>query len=789
MYDFYFRKVIAMNPIVSFLPLVGNPSRAELHGFLSRLRDGKTDQILLYPRSGLDVEYMSEDWRRLCTDCIDFARENSMAVWLYDDFNWPSGSCMNRVAHADPNYVAKRFVFENGALRVEKMQIDEMNCTFEPFSVDLFNPDAVDCFITLTHEKYFEWFKKDFGKTIIGFFTDEPSFDYTVAREIFDPAHCRLPYYYGIEEKYQERFGENLRDRIIDYCNGNKCANFQLNYNRMLAERFRDTYVKKLFDWCREHSVSLTGHFYGDNSIYNSIQVTGDIFGCLDLMDLPGTDEIETHISPDTDLIFSQLKNIREHGASHGMAELFGLGPCSLPFARRNQMIWYTAMYGADHFFNISHYDIRGNTKKETFFSNYSPDSPDFFSAPALVASAKLASEYAGKEIDVTFSLRYPFTACASTLRDRSPVNYDRLFKNCVDALNRRQLRWRLIRENEPSRTEFILSFGNGGITEEKSGRYFRSITELDEFLSEIDPGTTVTDSDGRLDNSVMIREFTDGSFVILDIGNTKRTTRSLILHRNGERIPFLLDAFGVFTGNNDASEQKYKLSITSERIIFDSPSLLRADLTDSNEFRFTLTERMSLSFSVRTYEPVPVTLDGTSLIGHEAPTHLPECMKKLYRHTDRIILSKGEHILSAPKDSPFLPVVIIDGDFTCRDGKTLIGGRTTPYGAPFYGKATLVFTVNIPSGAHNIALRYTNNYLTSSLSANGEEIGRLAFAPYIYTIPDRFAGSCTELRLTLHSSMAPVFGKLTDPGVVWGMRVCDPETLDIDGIELVWDM
>ena len=80
--------------------------------------------------------------------------------------------------------------------------------------------------------------------------------------------------------------------------------------------------VKKLSDWCRAHSVALTGHFYGDNSIYNCIQVTGDIFGCLDLMDVPGVDEIETHLSPDTELIFSQLKNAREHGAKHGMAEL-----------------------------------------------------------------------------------------------------------------------------------------------------------------------------------------------------------------------------------------------------------------------------------------------------------------------------------------------------------------------------------------------------------------------------------------------------------------------------------
>lgn len=50
-----------MNPTVIFLPLVGNPERKELHGFLSRLHGGGVDQIMLYARSGLEVEYMSDD--------------------------------------------------------------------------------------------------------------------------------------------------------------------------------------------------------------------------------------------------------------------------------------------------------------------------------------------------------------------------------------------------------------------------------------------------------------------------------------------------------------------------------------------------------------------------------------------------------------------------------------------------------------------------------------------------------------------------------------------------------
>ncbi len=33
---------------------------------------------------------------------------------------------------------------------------------------------SVDCFIRLTHQRYYDWLEGYFGNTVIGFFTDEP---------------------------------------------------------------------------------------------------------------------------------------------------------------------------------------------------------------------------------------------------------------------------------------------------------------------------------------------------------------------------------------------------------------------------------------------------------------------------------------------------------------------------------------------------------------------------------------------------------------------------------------
>ena len=82
-----------MNPLIPMFAITGRPTGDQLRARLQRFYEGGVRQIMLYPRAGCDVPYMSEEWRGLCAACIDFAKERGMTIWLYDEFNWPSGSC------------------------------------------------------------------------------------------------------------------------------------------------------------------------------------------------------------------------------------------------------------------------------------------------------------------------------------------------------------------------------------------------------------------------------------------------------------------------------------------------------------------------------------------------------------------------------------------------------------------------------------------------------------------------------------------------------------------------
>ena len=85
------------NPLIPMCAITGNPSREKIEEMLSLYSDAGIEQILIYPRSGCEIEYMSPRWLEVCSDLIVGAAKRNMSVWLYDEFNWPSGNCCGAV--------------------------------------------------------------------------------------------------------------------------------------------------------------------------------------------------------------------------------------------------------------------------------------------------------------------------------------------------------------------------------------------------------------------------------------------------------------------------------------------------------------------------------------------------------------------------------------------------------------------------------------------------------------------------------------------------------------------
>lgn len=64
----------------------------------------------MHSRSGMDNDYLSDEFMSLVRACTDKAKKEEMLAWLYDEDRWPSGAAGGLVTKA-PQYRARKLVF------------------------------------------------------------------------------------------------------------------------------------------------------------------------------------------------------------------------------------------------------------------------------------------------------------------------------------------------------------------------------------------------------------------------------------------------------------------------------------------------------------------------------------------------------------------------------------------------------------------------------------------------------------------------------------------------------
>ena len=127
-----------------------------------------------------------------------------------------------------------------------------------PPAGDILNPDAVACFLRLTHDRYYRHLKEFFGSTIIAMFTDEPQL---MGRYPLRPANPK-PYTPGLIDWLAERWGEDPRPWLpalwLDY--GPDTARFRRKFHAAIQERLEEVFFAAQSRWCADHGIALTGH-------------------------------------------------------------------------------------------------------------------------------------------------------------------------------------------------------------------------------------------------------------------------------------------------------------------------------------------------------------------------------------------------------------------------------------------------------------------------------------------------------------------------------------------------
>ncbi len=326
---------------------------------MEKFREQGITNFYIHPACGFSVEYLSDRFFALIQHVVREAKRLGMYYWIYDEYEYPSGSAGGTLCRDFPQYRQKeirvedhtvwphdritfarpgeflgaQIVLEQDGRNVvtdvtDQCQVkkngeytevsywhqgasiscrvlfffNEVNlsllpsgmlrshCECYPGYVDMMSYEAVGKFIELTHERYKQFIGDEFGKTVRGVFTDEPTtlrhFDGTIATGAWsdtfdeefrkDHGYSMIPWLYllwDISPKQQEEY------KVIH--------DYRATIKRLYFTNFLDQYSK----WCADNNLLFTGHFGGEEAIMAYV-AQGDFLEGLTKFHMPGMDSI-----------------------------------------------------------------------------------------------------------------------------------------------------------------------------------------------------------------------------------------------------------------------------------------------------------------------------------------------------------------------------------------------------------------------------------------------------------------------------------------------------------------
>ena len=794
------------SPLIPMGAVTGKPDENAVRETLETSKAAGIDQFLIYPRSGLELEYMSEEWLQLCEWFCQHAERLGMKIWLYDEYNWPSGSCKGRVPAENPDFECKEFAVYKQADGACRWKLHSA-----PGWADNYSFKAMQRFIELTHTRYEERLKKYMGSTIVGIFTDEPAHGVPIR---FDGTpSVRFRYYDGVEEEYKAATGRDLRADVEAYLADNAKDKVWAVYCDLLGKRFRQAFFDPIRAWCDRMGILSTGHMIAEQNTSDSARYNGKPLHALKGLTLPGMDEIGTRYDPGSIewVTYAVAQHAAGRSGKGGLVELFALGPADMTHATHRQMIWLSAMHKLDRYLlAIAPLDARGNFEKHGYFNPFTRMQPWFPALRLLSDDARLAASYAARPVRCDVAVRYPQSEAARLSVKNQPHP---LLSGTLRRFSVEQITYDLYEEDEVCDKPFIVSFQGKSIREERSGRAFEKLDALVAFMrAQRPPEVWVETAEGKMSDSVLVRHYLDNSVVTLALG--KQAQPGLRLMRRGaDPIIFDLPAQGVFVwdGQNPAHDIDRRLAdpalvnkngVRVKPILEPDQEAFNLTLGNLNTHRLVFNSNGVAHLTVQ--HPIPdarivvrdfpkpyaLTLDGTAVGADQPCDTLRQGMNGLYRQTALICLEKGEHVFSITaggKDNNyFLPVAFVTGTFAVKEGQAVpVPQKVAPAAlwchglAGYAGSVTFQTQVDVPRHAGDLLLRLDNGGLYTAVSLGGRALGERAWAPFEWRVPGDLQGGQRELTITVWTSVAPLFGNWQHPDGTWPkkfwVRPADP--------------
>ena len=342
--------------------------------------------FFMHARSGLQTEYMSEEWMHCIGVCSQEAERLGMKAWLYDENGWPSGFAGGKLLEKEENRdqyiiykvgafdrqaVVSYLLAENELIRVkdDRGEGEYLNLYIQisPSTVDILNPEVVEQFIAHTHETYKERFGESFSEAFEGFFTDEPQY-----------YRWHTPYTPMIAKYFKEHFQEDIFDSLgllfVDKCGYRK---FRYRYWKSMQELMLKGYAEKIYNWCKENGMRLTGHYIEETTMGCQLMCCGGVMPFYEYEHIPGIDWLGKASGTIGELSPKQVSSVAAQlGKKQVLTETFGCCGWDVTPMELKRVAGFQYVNGVNMMcHHLIPYSERGNRKYD-YPAHFTPQNP-----------------------------------------------------------------------------------------------------------------------------------------------------------------------------------------------------------------------------------------------------------------------------------------------------------------------------------------------------------------------------------------------------------------------------
>lgn len=171
--------------------------------------------------------------------------------------------------------------------------------------INMMDKDSCRVLIDAVYEPHYERYKEEFGKTIMGFFSDEPELGNGHLYDSLCTLGKNLDYPWSREleklllELWGDKFLSNLTLLWENQANPEQTANIRYEYMNFVTRLVQKHFSEQIGEWCREHGVEYIGHLIEDNNQHSQTGSSlGHYFRALRGQDMAGIDVVSGQVYP-----------------------------------------------------------------------------------------------------------------------------------------------------------------------------------------------------------------------------------------------------------------------------------------------------------------------------------------------------------------------------------------------------------------------------------------------------------------------------------------------------------